>query len=107
MQPEFSFRLNGVNVPMLFISRERSNGRLTGRRHVAVYVEGIGRFTIDDDANLWNEAFQGSVLEYRNDTEWENVNPLKRQMRKDGGWQQVTPDELIAVLKCAGVFDCD
>jgi hypothetical protein len=45
MSSEFSFRLNGVIVPMVFINRERVLGLLTGRRHIAVWVDGIGRFT--------------------------------------------------------------
>jgi len=104
MPQEFSFRLNGQPVPMIFIDRERINGKLTGRRHISVWVEGIGRFTIDDDEHLWESAFPDCVLEYRNETAWENVDPLASN---DKGWQQVTPDELVAVLECAGVIDCE
>ena len=106
MPPEFNFRLNGQPVPMIFIDRERVNGKLTGRRHIGVWIEGIGRFTIDDDSNLWADTFPNCVLEYRNETEREKGDPFERQMGDNQGWQQVTPDELMAVLQCAGVIDC-
>jgi hypothetical protein len=60
-------------VPFVFVNRERVNGKLTGRRHVAVYIDGVGRFEIDNDEHLWTESFAESVLEYRNDTQWENA----------------------------------
>ena len=103
MKPEFSFRLNGVVVPMVFVNRERVKGKLTGRRHVAVWIEGIGRFTIDDDSNLWEMTFPKHVLECRNETEWEKADPTERQMSQTEGWQRVTPDELVEVLICAGI----
>ena len=34
MPPLFSFRLNGTIVPMVFINRERVDGKLTGRLHI-------------------------------------------------------------------------
>jgi hypothetical protein len=104
MSPEFSFRLNGTIVPMIFINRERKNGKLTGRRHIAVWIDGIGRFTIDDDSYLWDMTFPKHLLEYRNETEWENLDPSVRQTTMDEGWQRVRPDELLAVLVGAGVI---
>jgi hypothetical protein len=103
MSPEFSFRLNGTIVPMVFVNRERVQGRLTGRRHIAVWVDGIGRFTLDDDSKLWEMTFPKHVLEYRNETEWENSDPTERRIKNEG-WIRVTPDELIAVLVSAGVM---
>jgi len=98
MQSEFSFRLNGQAVPFVFVNRERVNGKLTGRRHVAVYIDGVGRFEIDNDESLWAESFAESVLEYRNDTQRENA-------AEEDGWQQVTPSELVQVLADAGLLD--
>jgi hypothetical protein len=98
MPSDFSFRLNGQTVPFVFIERERVSGKLTGRRHVDVYVDGIGRFTIDDDDQPWEEKFSDSVLEYRNDTENENAG-------ENEGWRRVTPSELLQVLVNAGVID--
>lgn len=104
MQPEFSFRLNGTVVPMIVINRERVNGELTGRRHIAVWIEGSGRFTIDDDSNLWELTVPKHRLEYRDERTWEKLDPLVRHMDKDEGWRRVTPDELVAVLIKAGLI---
>ena len=78
-------------------------GKLTGRRQIAVWVEGTGRFTLDDDSHLWEMTLPKHVLEYRNETEWESANTITRRMSKDDGWHRVTPDELVAVLICAGI----
>jgi hypothetical protein len=104
MPPLFSFRLNGTIVPMVFIKRERVNGKLTGRRHVAAWIDGIGRFAIDDDEQLREMNFPRHVLEYRNETEWEKSDPAERQTIRNEGWQRVTPDELVGVLMSAGVI---
>jgi hypothetical protein len=105
MKPEFSFRLNGTIVPMVFINRERVKGKLTGRRHIAVWINGFGRFTIDDDSNLWELTNPKHVLEYRNETEWENADSSIRAASQTEGWQSVTPDELVEVLICAGIIN--
>lgn len=107
MKPEFSFRLNGVIVPMVFVNRERVGGKLTGRRHIAVWIDGVGRFTIDDDSNLWEMTFPKHVLEYRNETEWENADSTVREISQTDGWQRVTPDELVEVLVLAGVVNAE
>ena len=102
MPPLFNFRLNGTIVPMIFINRERVNGKLTGRRHVAVWIDGIGRFPIDEQLREMN--FPRHVLEYRNETEWEKCDPAERQTIRNEGWQRVTPDELVRALVSAGVI---
>jgi hypothetical protein len=89
---------------MVFINQERVKGRLTGRRHIAVWVDGIGRFTLDDDSNLWEMTFPKHLLEYRNETEWEKSDPAERQTIKNEGWLRVTPNQLVAVLVSAGVI---
>ena|ERR1700733_11593029 len=104
MPPEFSFRLNGTVVPMLIINRERLNGKLTGRRQIAVWIEGVGRFTLDDDSYLWESTFPKHVLEYRNETEWKSADLVARRRAKNEGWCKVTPDELIGVLVQAGAI---
>lgn len=45
MPPQFSFRLNGTIVPMLFINRERVKGKLTGRAPFQ-RGQGTGRKTV-------------------------------------------------------------
>ena len=79
MPPLFNFRLNGTVVPMIFINCERVNGKLTGRRHIAVWIDGVGRFTIDDDEQPWEMTFPKHVLEYRNETEWEKSSQAERR----------------------------
>ena len=103
MPPLFSFRLNGTIVPMVFIKREGVNGKLTGRRHIAAWIDGIGRFRIDDDEQLREMTFPRHVLEYRNETEWEKSGEAERRMIGNEGWQRVTPDELVRTLMSAGV----
>lgn len=107
MPPEFSFRLNGTVVPMLFIQKERVNGELTGKKRLkAVWIDGVGRFAIDDDEHPWEFTFPPHVLEYRNETVWDNTTPHVRQTIKNDGWRRVQPDELIKVLEEAGVISC-
>ena len=89
MPPLFSFSLNGTVVPMIFINRERVGGKLTGRRHIAVWIDGVGRFTIDDDQQLWEMTFPKHVLEYRNETEWEKSSQAQRRTIRNEGWQRV------------------
>jgi hypothetical protein len=107
MPPEFSYRLNGTIAPMLYIFRERVDGKLTGwMRLTAVWIDGIGRFTIDDDTQPWEFTFPQRVLEYRNETEWESLAPSTRQLDKQEGWRRVAPHELLDVLESAGVIHC-
>jgi hypothetical protein len=84
MPPKFSFRLNGTVVPMIFINRERVGGKLTGRRHIAVWIDGVGRFTIDDDEQLWEMTFPKYVLEYRNKSSW--IIAGRTRWRWSGWW---------------------
>ena len=43
--------------------------------------------------NLWDITFPQHVLEYRNKTEWEQLN-AERQASTDQGWVRVTPRDL-------------
>ena len=104
MPPLFNFRLNGTIVPMIFIKRERTNGELTGRRHMAVWIDGIGRFSINDGEQPWEMTFPKHVLEFRNETEWEKSGQAERRTIRNEGWQRVTPDELVRALVSAGVI---
>jgi hypothetical protein len=104
MPPLFNFRLNGTIVPMIFINRERVNGKLTGRRHIAVWIDGVGRFGIDDDEQLREMNFPKHVLEYRNETEWEKCDQAECRTIRNEGWLRVTPDELVTALVSAGVI---
>jgi hypothetical protein len=48
-------------------------------------------------------TFPKHILEYRNETEWENANSSVRAASQTEGWQRVTPDELVEIFVSAGV----
>lgn len=105
MPSEFSFRLNGTVVPMLFIQKERANGKLTGKlRLTSVWIDGIGRFNVDTDSQPWEFTFPQHVLEYRNESDWDDADPVVKQIDEHEGWRRVSPDELVIVLENAGVI---
>jgi hypothetical protein len=104
MKPEFRFRLNDEIIPEIFIQHAMVDGEPTGEYQIAVDIDGLGRFTIDDNSHLCDDALPKFILEYRNETEWEQVDPILRRMSKDKGWKTVTPQELGAVLESAGVI---
>src|ERR1039457_3323067 len=102
----FNYRLNHVVVPMVFNNRERANGKLTGKWSISVWLDGFGRFKLDDDTGLWERTIPNHVLEIRNETEWEQLDPSVRQLDKNEGWLRVTPDEMVEKLIEAGVLRC-
>jgi hypothetical protein len=89
---------------MVIVNRERMKGKLTGRRHIGVWIDGVGRFLLDNDDQLWEMTFPKHLLEYRNETEWEKSDLAERRTIDNEGWQRVTPDELVWVLVSAGVI---
>ena len=106
MPPIFNYRLNHVVVPMVFIKRERINGKLTGQWSISVWLDGVGRFKLDDETGLWERTIPHHVLEIRNETEWQQIDAVQRQGDKNEGWQRVMPDELVEKLIEAGVLRC-
>jgi hypothetical protein len=104
MPPEFNFRLNGWVFPMIIITREKVNGRLTGRRHISAWLDGVGRFLLDDDDSLWARTNPAHVLEYRNETDWQRLSPQERHTDKNDGWRKASPDELVQILINVGVI---
>ena len=107
MLPEFRFRLNGEIVPEIFIQRALVNSEPTGEWQVAVGIDGIGRFTIDDNSHLWDPALPQFVLEFRDETSWAIIPQAERWASKDKGWNRVTPEELVEILESAGVITCE
>jgi len=104
MQPEFRFRLNGRIMPEIFIGRAMVNGEPTGEYEIVVDIDGLGRFTIDDNSNLWDHSLPQFILEYRDETGWALLPRAEKRASKDKGWERVTPQELVAVLDSAGVI---
>jgi hypothetical protein len=107
MPPEFRFRLNGQIMPELFIQRAMVNGEPIGQWEIAVEIDGLGRFTIDDNSNLWDPALPQFMLEYRDETSWALLPIPIRQASEDKGWNRVTPEELVEILESAGVTTCE
>ena len=106
MPPLFNYRLNNTIVPMVFIKREKVNGELTGKWSISVWLDGIGRFKLDDESGLWEMTVPHHVLEIRNETEWEQLDPSLRQRDKNEGWQRVTPEGFVETLIAEGVLRC-
>jgi hypothetical protein len=107
MQPEFRFRLNGEIMPEIFIQRALVNSESIGEWQVAVDIDGIGRFTIDDNSQLWDPALPQFVLELRDETSWALLPIPMRHASQDKGWNRVTPQELVEILESAGVITCE
>jgi len=104
MQPEFRFRLNGRIMPEIFIQRALVDGAPCGEWQIAVEIDGLGRFTIDDNSHLWDDSLPKFVLEYRDETAWALLPVAERRSSVDKGWNRVTPQELGAILELAGVI---
>ena len=105
MKPEFRFRLNGIVVPEIRIQRAMVNGEHVGVLQIAALDETIGLFTLDDNSHLPDKDLPRFILEFRNETDWQQTEILHRRISKDKGWKTVTPQQLIDVLVVAGVID--
>jgi hypothetical protein len=107
MQPEFRFRLNGQIMPELFCQRAMVDGEPVGEWEIVVDVDGIGRFTIDDNSNLWDPALPQFVLEFRDETSWALLPIPDRQASVDKGWHRTTPHELVEILQSEGLISTE
>jgi hypothetical protein len=103
-QPEFRFRLNGEIMPEIFIQRALVDGEPVGEWQIAVEIDGLGRFTLDDNSDLWDPALPQFVLEFRDETSWALLPQTERWASVDKGWQRVTPQELVEILQSAGLI---
>jgi hypothetical protein len=107
MKPEFRFRLNGIYLPEIRIERAMISGQPVGDLQVAVRDETIGQFTIDGNENLWDKDLPRFVLEYRNETDWQQRELLEKRADKQKGWRTVSPRKLLRVLQTAGYINLD
>lgn len=107
MQPEFRFRLNGQIMPEIFVQRALANGKPIGEWEIAVEIDGLGRFTIDDNSNLWDTALPQFVLEFRDETSWALLPIPDRQASVDKGWHRTTPHELVEILQSEGLISTE
>lgn len=104
MQPEFRFRLNGEIMPELFVQKAMVNSEPVGQWEIVVDVDGIGRFTIDDNSDLWDPALPQFILEFRDETSWALLPIPDRQASVDKGWHRTTPQELVEILESEGLI---
>ena len=93
MEPEFRFCLNGEVIRSICVQHEMIDGKPTSKRQIAVEIEGIGWFAIDDNENLWDEDLPKFVLKY-----------TTIPMAAGQGWQRVSTKELLNVLESAGLI---
>jgi hypothetical protein len=107
MPPEFRFRLNGQIMPEIFVQRALANGKLIGEWEIAVEINGLGRFSIDDNSNLWDPALPQFVLEFRDETSWALLPIPDRRASVDKGWHRTTPNELVEILQSEGLISTD
>lgn len=93
METEFRFCLNGEVIRSIRAQHEMIDGEPIGKRQIAVEIEGIGWFPIDDNENLWDKDLPKFVLEY-----------TTIPMAAGQGWQRVTTKELLEILESAGLI---
>jgi hypothetical protein len=103
-RPEFRFRLNGQIMPEIFVQRALANGKPIGEWEIAVEIDGLGRFSIDDNSSLWDPALPQFVLEFRDETSWALLPQAERWASVDKGWNRVTPQELVEILESEGAI---
>jgi hypothetical protein len=72
-------------MPELFCQRALVDGEPVGRWEIVVDVDGIGRFTIDDNSNLWDPALPQFVLELRDANPFWQANPSRDQGGENDG----------------------
>ena len=104
---EFRFRLNGEIMPEIFIQRKLVHGEPIGEWEIAVEDYNLGRFTIDDNSNLWDPALPQFVLEFRDETSWALMPQAERWASVDKGWHRTTPNELVEILQSEGLISIE
>ncbi len=107
MKPEFRFRLNSIVIPEIRIQRAMIDGKPVGDLQVAVRDETIGQFTIDGNENLWDKDLPSFILEYRNETEWQQKELVEKRTDRQKGWHEVSPQTLLEALQAAGYINVD
>jgi hypothetical protein len=104
MKPTFRFRLNGVVMQEICVQRQVVDGRLTEKLELAVRDEDFGWFTVDDNEGLWDEHLPRFQLHVRNETEWLALDPILKHRSLTKGWKRMSPEEVISMLRDAGII---
>jgi hypothetical protein len=97
----------GKSCPRFSYCLRWSKGNPVGEWQIAVDIDGIGRFTIDDNSRLWDPSLPQFVLEYRDESSWAILPQAERWASVDKGWNRVTPRELVEILESAGAITCE
>ncbi len=104
---EFRFRLNGIIIPQIRVQRAQLNEEPVGGLQIAVEDSWIGWFSIDDNSRLPDPHLSRFVLEYRDETAWNQTDPLLRRLDRSQGWQTVSSRRLMQILQRAGIINVD
>lgn len=80
-------RVNDIDVTELRVQHTLVNGALTDEREIAVLVDGLGWFTLNDN-NLWDNALPQFILE----------------CDRGNGWNRTTVNEFLEILRSTGVI---
>lgn len=78
-KPEFRFKLNGIVIPEIRVERAVVNGEPTGKLQIAALDSQIGWIVVDDNSHLADRHLPQFVLEYRNETDWSQVDPILKR----------------------------
>src|SRR4051794_29454032 len=89
-------------MPEIFVQRALVDGQPVGEWQIVVEVDGLGRFTLDDNSNLWDPSLPQFILEFRDETSWALLPQAERHASQDKGWHRTTPQELVEILESAG-----
>ena len=94
-------------MPEIFVQKALVDGEPIEQWEIEVDVDGIGRFTIDDNSNLSDPALPQFILEFRGDTSWALLPIPDRQASVDKGWHETTPNELVEILESEGLISAE
>jgi hypothetical protein len=94
-------------MPEIFVERAMVDGEPVGAWEIAVEVDGLGRFTPNDNSNLWDPALPQFVLEFRDETSWALLPQAERWGSTDKGWSRARPQELVEIMQSEGVISIE
>jgi hypothetical protein len=84
-------------MPEILVQGTLVQGEPAGEWEIAVEIDGLGRFSIDDNSKVWDPAFANFVPELRDETSRALVSQAERWASVDKGWSRVTPQELAGI----------
>jgi hypothetical protein len=94
-------------IPEMRVERALVNGEPVGNLRISVRDEQLGWFAIDNNENLWDKNLPQFVLEFRDESRWEQLDPIAKRSDPLKGWQRVSPRRLLKILQMTGHIDID